>query len=160
MRMIVFDKERDMSNTYRYVLLVACVMTIMACGLGAQAVPSTFTPIPPTDTPTPAITATAVATDTVIPTDTVAPTETPQAATISPLLSAVPGIQLTLTQVYLTPGAEKTLVAKQTEIAATSSAGLKNANATQFLNQCPDPADPPKQIWVDIPIMPQATVVR
>ena len=144
-----------MSNKYRYVFVAACLLTMLACGVGAQAILATQTPIPPTDTPI--ITATAIPTDTVVPTDTIAPTETPQAATIPPLLSAVPGIQLTLTQVYLTPGAENTLVARQTEVAATSNAGLKNANATQFLNQCPDPSDPPQQSWVNVPVMPQAT---
>ena len=146
-----------MSNKYRYAFTAACLLTIMACGVGAQAIPATQTSIPPTDTPTPTVTMTTVPTDTIVPTDTVAPTETPQVATIPPLLSAVPGIQMTLTQVYLTPGAEQTIVAQQTGMAATSSADLKNSNVTQLLNQCPDPSDPPQQAWVDIPVMSQAT---
>ena len=145
-----------MSRTYRYALLAFCLIATLACSLVAAPVATpTATINPPSNTP--AITATSVATDTVMPTNTAAPTETSQAATISPLLSAVPGIQMTLTKVYQTPGAENTLVARQTEVAATMSVGLKNANATQFLNQCPDPADPPQQSWVDIPVMPQAT---
>src|SRR5690242_13605660 len=87
MRMIVFDKEKDMSNTYRYAFVVMCLLTTMACGLGAQAIPSTQTPIPPTETP--AFTATIANTDTPLPTNTAEPSDTPSpspapSATVNP----------------------------------------------------------------------------
>ncbi len=145
-----------MSRLYRFTILALTVLFTLACGaLAAPTATPTATPIPPSGTP--AFTATPAATDTSIPTDTATATETPQVATISPLLTSVPGIQLTLTQVYLTPGMENTLVAQQTVAAATMNAGLKNSGATQFLKQCPDPKDPPMQSWLNIPVMPQAT---
>ncbi len=145
-----------MSRLYRFSLFALTLLFTLACGaLAAPTATPTATPIPLTDTP--AFTATPAATDTPIATDTVAATATPQVATISPLLSAVPGIQMTLTQVFLTPGIENTLVVQQTAAAATMNAGLKNSGATQFLKQCPDPKDPPMQSWLNVPVMPQAT---
>lgn len=105
-------------------------------------------------------------TDTSIPTqissptaDTETPTpsetETPPAATIPPFLTSIPGIAATLTAAFSTPGAEDTLVAEQTKESALEGAQLQGLRP--LLSQCPNPSDPPKQTWLDIPVMPQAT---
>jgi hypothetical protein len=133
---------------------VLCFFALVACNL-TQAAP-TSAPQPPA-TVVPSATATEIAT--ALPTDSPTPapgeTETPPAATIPPLLTSIPGIAATLTAVASTPGAENTLVAQQTMMAATL--GVKIQGLSSSLEQCPNPSDPPMQKWVDIPVMPQAT---
>ena len=130
----------------RRFLLVPFVLLMLGCGLVTQLVAPTQTlQSPPPTTPV------TQAVETEMP----APSETPQAATISPLLTSIPGIATTLTAVYLTPGVENTLAAQQTMIAATEGVQLKSFS--KFLDQCPDPSDPPIQNWVDVPVIPQAT---
>jgi hypothetical protein len=85
-----------------------------------------------------------------------AATDTREPATIQPILTNIPGIQMTLTVFASTPGAENTLVAQQTMQAAALGAGTVGFS-DNLLSKCPDPADPPKQTWLDIPVMPQAT---
>jgi hypothetical protein len=134
--------------------LVLCVFVLVACNL-TQVAP-TSAPQPPAMV-VPSDTATEIAN--ALPTDSPTPapseTETPPAATIPPLLTSIPGIAATLTAVASTPGAENTLVAQQTMVAATADAKLSGLSF--FLTQCPNPSDPPMHIWFEIPVMPQAT---
>lgn len=144
-----------MARFYRFLLLMIFVSTIAACDALAAPIPPTETPLPPSDTPT--LTDTPVPpTDTATLTSTVTATETPEAATIPPILTNIPGIQMTLTAAYSTPGFVNTQVAQQTMRAATLGAGSKGLS-NNLLSQCPDPGDPPMQTWLDIPVMPQAT---
>ncbi len=123
---------------------------MLGCGLITQTVAPTETiQAPPTTAAVTEVAATA------LETETPAPSETSQAATIFPLLTSIPGIAATLTAAFSTPGAENTLVAKQTMVAATEGVQLKSFS--KFLDQCPNPSDPPMQNWVDVPVMPQAT---
>ncbi len=142
-----------MSRIYLYSALAILILATLACSsLTIRSTPPTeiLTPVPtsavpPPDTETP-----------VAATDTAAATEAQQAATIPPLLTNVPGIAATLTAVFSTPGAEGTLVAQQTVIAATAGSQL-NGFSKNLLSQCPNPGDPPMQSWQDVPVMPQAT---
>ena len=143
-----------MPRLYRVVVFVMTLLFLLACS--AVATPTQIpspTAIPPSTTPT--FTPTIIATDTAVPTNTTTATPTPEAATISPLLTSVPGIAQTLTAVFSTPGAENTLVAQQTVVAATQ--GVQLQALSTLLSQCPNPADPPMRNWLDIPVMPQAT---
>jgi hypothetical protein len=47
-------------------------------------------------------------------------------------------------------------MAQQTMVASTQAV-LFPQLSTSLLTQCPNPSDPPKQSWVDVPVMPQAT---
>ncbi len=84
------------------------------------------------------------------------PTETAPAATIPAMLTSIPGIADTLTAVYSTPGAEATIEAQTTSLAATQSVEMSGFSKS-LLKECPNPSDPPKQSFADIPVMPQAT---
>jgi hypothetical protein len=136
--MIVFDKESDMSTTYRYAFVVMCLLTMMACGLGAQAIPSTQTSIPPTNTPV--FTATIANTDTPLPTNTAEASDTP-----SP--SPVPSATVNPTKAF------------QDSIMATAMAQIgfiSDLNGYQTLYA--NPVGTPLQNWRDIPVMSEATV--
>jgi hypothetical protein len=148
-----------MLQVKRY-LLVFSMLLFAACNAVTQlfqatqipvstptAVEVTDTPLPPTATVAP----TATETITPLPTET----ETPAAA-IPLFLTSTPGIALTLTAVYSTPGFQDTLSAQQTMEAATVGAKMQGFSPT-LLSQCPNPSDPPKKTWLDIPVMPQAT---
>jgi hypothetical protein len=63
---------------------------------------------------------------------------------------------MTLTAVFSTPGAQNTLAAQQTMAAGTEAVQMGGLS-TSLLSQCPNPSDPPRQDWVGIPVMPQAT---
>ena len=129
-------------------LLVPFVLLMLGCGLVNQTVAPTETiQSPPTTAPVTETATTALATET--------PTPGESSQAISPLLTYVPGISTTLTAVFLTPGAQSTIVAQQTMVAATEGVQLKSFS--KFLDQCPDPSDPPTQTWVNVPVMPQAT---
>lgn len=144
--------------------LIVLALPSLACGLASQPVPAT-----PSSQENQALSATALPQEvaTVVPTstelsqptptETLSPsdTETAPAATIPPLLTSIPGIAATLTAAASTPGAENTLVAQQTMMAATQGVQLKELGS--LLTPCPNPSDPPMQNWVDIPVMPQAT---
>ena len=144
-----------MTRLVGVVVLSLLVPFLMACGTLAAQVPTPTTTLIPT-TNTPPASATPILTDTAAFTDTPAATETTEVATISPLLTNIPGIQLTMTQAYLTPGIEKTLVANQTAMASDLASHLTGFSDT-LLKQCPDPSDVPKNNWVDIPVMSEAT---
>ena len=141
-------------------LLVFSVLVLAACNAVAQPAPVTQIPVStqvPLAVVNPPLTDTATAFPT--PTETITPsptaTEIPAAA-IPLFLTLTPGIALTLTAVYSTPGARETLSAQQTMEAATVGAKMQGYS-TSLLSQCPNPSDPPKQTWLDIPVMPQAT---
>ena len=134
------------------VLMIIALFTFACSAISAPTETPSPTVIPPSATSS--STATMAATDTNTPTSTTTATETPE-ATISPLLTAIPGIAQTLTALYSTPGAANTLMAQQTMAAATQ--GVQLQSLSDFLSQCPNPADPPMQSWLDIPVMPQAT---
>jgi hypothetical protein len=104
-----------------------------------------------TETPSPSKTATVV-TATLLPSQT----ETPPGVTIPLILTSTPGIAMTLTAVYSTPGAQNTRIAQQTIVAATEAVQIGGLSRS-LLSQCPNPSDPPMQNWVNIPVMPQAT---
>jgi hypothetical protein len=133
---------------------VLCFFALVACSL-TQVAPASAPQPPATFVPSDTATEIATALPTDSPTPAPSETETPPAATIPPLLTSIPGIAATLTAVASTPGAENTLVAKQTMMAATADAKLSGLSF--FLQQCPDPSDPPMKIWFEIPVMPQAT---
>ena len=146
--------------TVKRALLVLSVLFLMACNAATQLAQATqipvSTPTAPevTSTPLPdtaTFTPTATTTMTPLPSDT----ETPTSA-IPPFLTSIPGISATLTAVFSTPGAQETLVAQQTMVAATEGVQMQGLSGS-LLTQCPNPSDPPKQNWVDIPVMPQAT---
>ncbi len=141
-----------MSRIYLYSALAVLLLVTLACSsLTVQSVPPTTTPtfVPTSVLPTATETSSAA-------TDAPAATETSQAATISPFLTNIPGIAESLTAVFSAPGAESTLVAQQTMIAATQSSQL-NGFSSNLLSQCPNPSDPPMQNWLGVPVMPQAT---
>ena len=127
----------------------ALAIAILACSMGARpaAAPSSQAPTaaPATGAPSP------------VPTSSPTPADTGAAtATISPMLTSVPGIASTLTAVFSTPGVESTLAAQQTMAAGTQAALAPQVSGT-FLSQCPHPSDAPMQEWQSIPVMPQAT---
>jgi hypothetical protein len=141
-------------------LLVFSVLLFAACNAVTQlfqatqipvstptAPQVTDTPLPPTATVAP----TATETLTPVPTETAIPI-----AGIPLPLTSTPGIALTLTAVYSTPGYQETLSAQQTMQAATVGAQMQGFSTT-LISQCPNPSDPPKQTWLDVPVMPQAT---
>jgi hypothetical protein len=154
-------KEYAMLQVKRY-LLVFSVLLFAACNAVTQLFQATQIPVPTptapevTDTPLPP-TATVAPTATATETMTPSPSETATPAAAIPLfLTSTPGIAATLTAVFSTPGAQETLAAQQTMEAATVGAKMQGFSTT-LLSQCPNPSDPPKQKWVDIPVMPQAT---
>ena len=132
--------------------LLVCLL--MACGLSAPVATATAVPRA-TSLPVPTQTGISTQPPAASPTPLPSQTETPQAPTIPPLLTFIPGIAATLTTVASTPGAVKTIEAQQTMVAATADAQLSRLSF--FLQQCPNPSDPPIQNWLDIPVMPQAT---
>jgi hypothetical protein len=140
-----------MKNTSR-LLLVLSVLLAWGCGLIAQS--ARPAEVASATAATSAETAAAGAPEI----DTHGPRETPE-ATIPPLLTLVPGISGTLTAVYSTPGAEKTLLAQQTVGAsANATAGLQLRELSRtLLKQCPNPTDSPMPRWLNIPVMPEAT---
>lgn len=144
-----------MSRFYRLCSLALLVFVLSACGGITQVIVPTETVTLPADTPTIAPTDTAVPTNTLEATATPAATDTPTPS-IPIYLTSVPGISLTLTAVYSTPGALNTLTAQQTMAAATEGAALVGFSGN-LLKQCPNPSDAPKASWLDIPVMPQAT---
>lgn len=140
-------------------LLVMSVLVLAACNAVTQPaqvtqVPdSTQTPLAVENIPVETATFTPSATETMTP----SPTETATPAAEIPLfLTSTPGIALTLTAVYATPGARETQAAQQTMEAAMVGAKMQGFSTT-LLSQCPNPTDPPKQNWVGIPVMTQAT---
>ncbi len=143
----------------RKYLLGLFVLITMACGVFSQAQPSA-----PTKVAQPAASTALLASATPLPTATEtitltpAPSETPTPpqATIPSFLTSTPGIAATLTAAFSTPGAQETLVAQQTMMAATVGVQMQGLSSS-LLSQCPNPSNPPKQNWVDIPVMPQAT---
>ena len=145
-------EERPIKRPVKF-LLASTVLLIWGCRLVSQSISIVPTAtLPATETVATATRAEAV----VLATRTPTASSTPEAAAIPPLLTSVPGIAPTLTAMYSTPGAGATLAAQQTTIAATVGVQLQGFAAT-LLKQCPNPADPPLQSWVNIPIMPQAT---
>ena len=150
-------------------LPVFFVVLTMACGLFSQAAPGQATPtaapsalqatptlLPSatqTLTPLPGETASATQTLTPLPGETASATPP---SSIPPFLTSIPGIGATLTAVYSTPGFQETLAAQQTTIATAVGAQIQGLSST-LLSQCPNPSDPPLQMWVDVPVMPQAT---
>ena len=125
-----------MSHTYRYAFVLICLLTTMACGLGAQAIPSTQTPVPPTNTL--AFTATIANRDTPLPTNTAEASDTP-----SP--SPVPSATVNLTKAF------------QDSIMATAMAQIgfiSDLNNYQTLYA--DPVGTPLQNWRDIPVISEA----
>jgi hypothetical protein len=129
------------------------VVFLMACGLSAPAATSTAVPAD-TSKSLPSQTEIATQRPTASPSPLPSETETPPAPTIPPLLTSIPGIAATLTAVAGTPGAESTLEAQQTKMAATL--GVEIQGLSSLLSQCPNPSGPPMQNWGDIPVMPQA----
>ena len=141
-------------------LLVLFVLLLAACNAATQTVQATqipvSTPTAPEATSTPlpdTATFTPTLTETMTPTPSA--TATPTSA-IPPFLTSIPGIAATLTKVYSTPGAQETLAAQQTMVAATEGVQMQGLSGS-LLSQCPNPSDPPKQNWVDIPVMTEAT---
>ncbi len=144
----------------RKYLMVLFVFLITACGLSSQTNPRSQ-PSAPNQATQPVAPTILQATVTPLPTATepitLFPSETATpVATIPPLLTSIPGIATTLTAVYSTPGAQETLAAQQTMVAATEVVKMQGLSSS-LLSQCPNPSDPPKQNWVDIPVMTQAT---
>jgi hypothetical protein len=144
----------------RRFLLVISVFLLAACNAVMQTAPATQIPVSTqaqvaTDDTVKAETATLPPTATETMTPLPSATATP-AAGIALFLTSTPGIAETLTVVYSTPGFQKTQIAQQTMEAATVGAKMQEYSAT-LLTQCPNPSDPPKQNWVDIPVMAQAT---
>jgi len=148
-----------MLQVWRF-LLVLSVLVLAGCNAAAQSAEPTSKPVsaqtplavvnlPPTETAT--VVPTATETMTPLPSETPTPT-----ATIPSFLTSTPGIAATLTVIFSTPGAQATLSAQQTMVAATEVAQMQGFS-TELLSQCPNPSDPPKQTWVNIPVMPQAT---
>ena len=140
-------------------LLVLPVLLLAACNAVAQ--PTQATQIPVSDQTPLAVENTPVETATSAPTATetltASPSETPiPAAAIPAFLTLTPGIAETLTAAYSTPGFQDTLAAQQTMQAATVGAKMQGFSTT-LLSQCPNPSDPPKQNWLNIPVMTQAT---
>jgi hypothetical protein len=141
-------------------LLVLAVLVLAACNIANQPAPATQIPVSMqvplavVNTPSQATATTApTATETLTPLPSATPTP---AFAIPYYLTATPGIAATLTAFYSTPGAQETLAAQQTMIAATEGVQMQELS-TSLLSQCPNPSDPPKQIWVNIPVMAQAT---
>jgi len=136
------------------------VLLLAACNAVAQPAQATLIPAstqtPVTVSNTPLLeTATTAPTATETLTPMPSATATPVAA-IPLFLTSTPGIAATLTAMFSTPGAQETLVAQQTMMAATEGAKMQGFSTT-LLSQCPNPSDPPKQNWLDIPVMTQAT---
>ena len=141
-------------------LLVFSVFMLAACNALAQTTQATQIPdstnaqVAVVNTP---VMATATISPTATETITPLPSETATPAAAIPLfLTSTPGIAATLTAVYSTPGAQETLEAQQTMESATVGAKMQGFSTT-LLSQCPNPTDPPKQNWLDIPVMTQAT---
>jgi len=125
------------------------VLLFTACTATSTLPTATFLPTATTAAP-----ATALPASSATPTPSLTDTSVP-AATIPPFLTSIPGISATLTAVASTPGAEETLVAQRTMVAATEGVELQKLNT--LLAQCPNPSDPPMKKWVNVPVMPQAT---
>jgi len=141
-------------------LLVMSVLLLMACNAATKLAQVTQIPVS-TQTPLAVVNTPLLETATIAPTatETITPLPSETAtlpATIPPILTSIPGIGETLTSVYSTPGAQETLVAQQTMVAATEGVQMQGLSGS-LLTQCPNPTDPPKQTWLDIPVMPQAT---
>jgi len=137
-----------------FVLVLAACNAVVQTTQVTQVPGSTNSQVAVVNTPVmDTATALPTATETLTPSPT--QTDTPTSA-IPAFLTLTPGIALTLTAVYSTPGARETLSAQQTMEAATVGAKMQGYS-TSLLSQCPNPSDPPKQTWLDIPVMPQAT---
>jgi hypothetical protein len=141
----------------KFLLVFSFVLFSSACG----AIPQSISPVqvaPASELPVLQATATPVPTATNTMTLTPSPSETATqpAATIPQFLTLTPGIGATLTAAYSTPGTQSTMAAQQTMAAATEAI-LMPGLSTTLLSQCPNPSDPPKENWVNIPVMPQAT---
>lgn len=122
-----------MQTTYRFLALIALVMTTIACGLTSQAAPATQTAIPPSNTPAP--TATTAPSDTPPATNTAQPSDTPAATeTVNPI-NAV-----------------------QTQLVGTEFAQIgPAAHLTGFATLYSNPTGTPVESWHGIPIMKEAT---
>jgi hypothetical protein len=145
--------------TVRSSLLVLSVLLLAACNAAAQPAQATQAPVP-VQTPL-AVVSTQVETATSAPTATETVTPSPSeiatpAEMIPAFLTATPGIAATLTAAYSTPGVKETMAAQQTMGAATAAVLMPGFSAS-LLSKCPNPSDPPKQNWMNIPVMPQAT---
>ena len=148
---------------YPRLILSALVfsLAIAACNPASPTNPPTVqSPVAlavmPADTATPTPQPTATLTPTLTDTPSPSQTPTPPADMLPPFLASTPGIAETLTAAWSTPGAVSTFAAQQTQGASTVAAIMPGFSAN-LLSQCPNPTDPPKQIWVNIPVMPQAT---
>jgi hypothetical protein len=141
-------------------LLVLFLILLVACYAVKKPIQANQIPVTgPTSLAVVASAATETATISPTATETLTPTPTETAiptSAIPAFLTSIPGIAATLTAVYSTPGAQETMAAQQTMAAATVGAQMQGFSNT-LLSQCPNPSDPPKQIWVNIPVMPQAT---
>ena len=140
-------------------LLVLSVLLLTACNAVAQPNQATQvpvaaqTPLAVGNTPVETATNAPTAPETMTP----SPSETATPAEMIPaFLTATPGIAATLTAAYSTPGVQETMAAQQTMGAATAAVLMPGFSAS-LLSQCPNPSDPPKQNWMNIPVMPQAT---
>ena len=139
-------------------LLVLFLLLLVACNAEKKPIQAIQIPITGStslavvaSTATETVPSAPTATETLTPTPTSTETAVPTSA-IPAFLTSIPGIAETLTAAYSTPGAQETLAAQQTMLAATEG-GLSGP----LLSQCPNPSDPPMQAWVNIPVMPQAT---
>jgi hypothetical protein len=141
-------------------LLVLFLLLLVACNAVKKPIqanqipvtgPTSLAVVASTTTETATIAPTATETLTPTPTETAIPT-----SAIPAFLTSIPGIAATLTAAYSTPGAQETLAAQQTMVAATEALQMQGLSGP-LLSQCPNPSDPPMQTWVNIPVMPQAT---
>jgi len=144
-----------------HLTLLILILAVSACGIAspqqAQVLPPASTAaLLPSETASPTLAPTATPTWTPTPSPTASLTPTLPAETLPPFLASTPGIAATLTAVYSTPGFRETQAAQQTQVAATQSV-LMTSLSGALLTQCPNPSDPPKQEWVNVPVMPQAT---
>jgi hypothetical protein len=144
---------------FRISLLVTFLLLSAACAPLTKA----QSPIPNQAAPaavTPVLSATAILLPTATETPSLPPTPsettTLPAAAIPPFLTSTPGIAATLTAAFSTPGAQETLIANQTMVAATVGPKVQVLSSS-MLSQCPNPSDAMLQNVAGIPVMPQAT---
>ncbi len=114
-------------------LLVLFLMVLAAC---TPASPTLAQPQAGLSVTPSAAAPSATALPTATATPTLAPTDTPMPATATPTIDVQS--------------------ATRTMLAATEGP-LMQGLSSSLLSQCPNPSDPPQSIWVDIPVMPQAT---
>jgi hypothetical protein len=146
-----------MGRVRKLLLVSSFLLFSSACGAIPQSIASVQI-VATTEVPVlqASVTPFPSATDAVTLTPSPSETPTQPVATIPPFMTLTPGIGATLTAVYSTPGAQSTLEARQTMVAATEAVQLTGLSNT-LLSQCPNPSDPPMNNWVNIPVMPQAT---